>query len=42
MRESASGNQANGFARLRLQDAIKLRSTAAVFPPLSLPKKAQL
>src|ERR1044071_3826785 len=40
--ERTSRNQANGSTRLRLQEAMKLRSTAAVFPPLSLPKNVQL
>jgi hypothetical protein len=38
MRESTSPNQANGSTPHRLQEAIKLRNTAAVWPPLSLPK----
>src|SRR6266852_5925113 len=42
MRESTSRNQANGSIADRLQEAIKLRSTAAVLPPLSLPKNVQL
>ena len=42
MRESTSRNQANGSTPHRLQEAMKLRSTAAVVPPLSLPKKVQL
>ena len=41
MRESTSLNQANGSTPHRLQEAMKLRSTAAVLPPLSLPKKVQ-
>src|SRR6185437_6764483 len=41
MRESTSANQAQGSILHRLHDAIKLRSTAAVLPPLSLPKKVQ-
>jgi hypothetical protein len=41
MRESTSWNHANGSTPHRLQDAMKLRSTAAVLPPLSLPKKVQ-
>jgi hypothetical protein len=32
-------NQANGSTPHRLQDATKLRSTAAVLPPLSLPNR---
>ena len=40
-RESTSRNHANGSTPHRLQEAIKLRSTAAVLPPLSLPKKVQ-
>jgi hypothetical protein len=31
----------NGSTPLRLQEAMKLRSTAAVLPPLSLPKNVQ-
>ena len=42
MRESTSRNQANGSTAHRLQDATKLRSTAAVLPPLSLPKNVEL
>src|SRR4051794_2423048 len=42
MRESTSRNQANGSTPHRLQEAIKLRNTAAVLPPPSLPKKFQL
>ena len=42
MRESTSWNQANGSTPHRLQDATKLRSMAAVLPPLSLPKNVQL
>jgi hypothetical protein len=38
MRESTSQNQANGSTRFRLKDALKLHSTAAVFPHLSPPK----
>jgi hypothetical protein len=41
MRVSTSQNQANGSTRFRLQEAMKLRSTAAVLPPLSLPKKEE-
>ena len=40
MRESTSRNQANGSTPLRLQEAMKVRSTAAVLPPWSLPKNA--
>ena len=39
---STSWNQANGSTPHRLQEATKLRSTAAVLPPLSLPKNVQL
>jgi hypothetical protein len=42
MRESRSRNQVNGETRQRLQEATKLRSTAAVLPPVSLPKNVQL
>ena len=42
MRESTSRNQANGSTPHRLQEAMKLRNTAAVLPPLSLPKNVQL
>jgi hypothetical protein len=42
MRESTSRNQANGSTPHRLQEAMKLRNTAAVLPPRSLPKKVQL
>jgi hypothetical protein len=42
MRESTSRNQANGSTPARLQEAMKLRNTAAVLPPPSLPKKVQL
>src|SRR5436305_6201775 len=38
-RERTSWNHANGSTPHRLQEAMKLRSTAAVLPPLSLPKK---
>src|SRR5204862_6445687 len=41
MRESTSWNHANGSTPHRLQEAMKLRSTAAVLPPLSPPKKVQ-
>jgi hypothetical protein len=40
-RESTSRNHANGSTPHRLQEAMKLRKTAAVLPPLSLPKKVQ-
>ena len=36
MRDSTSRNQANGSTPVRLQEAMKLRSTAAVLPPPSL------
>ena len=42
MRASTSWNQANGSTPHRLQVAMKVRSTAAVLPPLSLPKNVQL
>jgi hypothetical protein len=42
MRESTSWNQANGSTPHRLQEAMKLRNTAAVLPPPSLPKNVQL
>ena len=42
MRESTSQNQANGSTRQRLQVATTLNRTAAVLPPLSLPKNVQL
>ena len=42
MRESTSRNQENGSTPQRLQEAMKLRNTAAVLPPVSLPKKVQL
>jgi hypothetical protein len=35
-------NQANGSTPDRWQEAKKLRNTAAVLPPWSLPKKVQL
>src|SRR5437016_1837356 len=41
-RESTSRNQANGSTAFRLHIAIKLSRTAAVLPPLSLPKNVQL
>src|SRR5437762_9666199 len=40
--DNTSRNQANGSTLLRLQEAIKLLRTAAVLPPLSLPKNVQL
>jgi hypothetical protein len=42
IRESTSRNQVNGSTPHRLQEAMKLRNTAAVLPPPSLPKKVQL
>src|SRR5579864_7806412 len=42
IRDSTSLNQANGSTPHLLQEATKLRSTAAVLPPLSLPKNVQL
>jgi hypothetical protein len=42
MRESTARNQANGSTALHLHMAMKLSSTAAVLPPLSLPKNVQL
>ena len=42
MRPSTSLNQANGSAFASSQEEMKLRSTAADLPPLSLPKKVQL
>ena len=42
MRPSTSRNQANGSILTSSQEETKLRSTAAVLPPLSLPKKVQL
>jgi hypothetical protein len=42
MRESTSLNQVNGSTPARWQEATKLRNTAAVLPPWSLPKKIQL
>ena len=41
MRERTSWNQANGSTPHRLQVAMKLRNTAAVLPPRSLPKNVQ-
>ena len=42
MRPSTSRNQANGSIFASSQEVTKLRSTAAVLPPLSLPKNVQL
>jgi hypothetical protein len=42
MCESTSRNQATGSTPGRLQEAMKLRNTAAVLPPPSLPKTVQL
>ncbi len=42
MRPSTSRNQANGSTFTSSHEVTKLRSTAAVLPPLSLPKKVQL
>jgi hypothetical protein len=42
MRESTSQNQAKGSTLTNSQEATKLRRTAAVRPPRSLPKKFQL
>ena len=42
IRESTSRNQANGSIFTSSQEVTKLRSTAAVLPPRSLPKKVQL
>ena len=42
MRPSTSWNQANGSIPASSQEVTKLRSTAAVLPPLSLPKNVQL
>src|SRR2546423_5187375 len=42
MRESTSRNQADGSTFTSSQEVTKLRSTAAVLPPRSLPKKVQL
>src|SRR6266849_1353492 len=42
MRKSTSWNQANGSTFASSQDATKLRRTAAVLPPRSLPKNVQL
>jgi hypothetical protein len=41
MRESTSWNQANGSTFTNSHDATKLRSTATVLPPRSLPTKVQ-
>src|SRR5215475_12446334 len=40
--ERTSLNQVKGSIPIRWQDATKLRSTAAVLPPWSLPKNIQL
>ncbi len=42
MRERTSRNEANGSTPERLQEAMKVRNTVAVWPPLSLPKNVQL
>jgi signal transduction histidine kinase len=42
MRERMSLNQAKGSTPTRWQEAVKLRRTAAVVPPWSLPKNIQL
>jgi len=42
MRSRISRNQANGSIFASSHDVTKLRRTAAVFPPLSLPKNVQL
>ncbi len=42
IRESTSRNQENGSTLTSSQEVTKLRSTAAVLPPRSLPKKVQL
>jgi hypothetical protein len=42
IRPSTSLNQANGSAFTSSHEEMKLRRTAAVLPPLSLPKKVQL
>jgi len=42
MRESTSWNQTKGSTFTSSQEATKLRNTAAVRPPRSLPKKVQL
>jgi len=42
IRESTSRNQANGSTAFLLHVAMKLSNTAAVLPPQSLPKNAQL
>jgi hypothetical protein len=42
MRERMSLNQAKGSTPNRWQEAVKLRRTAAVVPPWSLPKNIQL
>jgi hypothetical protein len=42
MRESTLLNQANGSTFTNSQEVTKLRNTAAVLPPRSLPKNVQL
>jgi len=42
MRDSTSLNQAKGSTPTRWQEAVKLRKTADVLPPPSLPKNSQL
>jgi len=42
IRDSASWNQAKGSTPARWQEATKLRKTAAVLRPRSLPKNIQL
>ena len=42
MRASTSRNHTHGSIFTRSQEATKVRSTAAVLPPLSLPKNVQL
>jgi hypothetical protein len=42
MRDNTSRNQANGSTAQRLHVAMKFINTAAVLPPLSLPKNVQL
>src|SRR5436853_4986988 len=41
MRDRTSRNQANGSTVFRLHISMKLSNTAAVLPPLSLPKNVQ-
>jgi hypothetical protein len=41
IRDSTLRNQANGSTAFRLHIAMKLSSSAAVLPPLSLPRKVQ-